>query len=129
MSLASGGLLVAWDIVKLGFAVILVFSPIMIWYWVKNICKELRDRAEFENEAIKQVQEMSQTLVTLNQELETLIKVTAQIAINQETLVAYMAQLQPGTHVNGMNEVLDVNSIAREVSAENGATMTWYTCE
>ncbi len=133
MFLASNGLLelgsVMSSLIGITFGTVLVCSPIVIWYWVKKIYQELRNRTELENEAINQIQEMKRNLTALTQEIETLVKVTAQIAINQETLIAYMAQLQPGTHVEGVNDVIDVNSIAREIPTGDGAATTWYTCE
>lgn len=133
MFLASTGLLelgsAMTSLIGIIFGSVLICSPIMIWYWAKKIYQELYNRAELENEAINRMKEMETNLTTLTQEIETLVKVTAQIAINQETLIAYMAQLQPGTHVEGVNDVIDVNSIAREVPTGDGISTTWYTCE
>lgn len=95
------------------FIILLTIAPIMIWHWTGNTCKELRKLSATERDELERLRGIEREMHALVAEVGTLVKVTAQVAINQESLVAYLAQVQLGTPIEGINEAVDVNSITR----------------
>lgn len=95
------------------FIILLTIAPIMIWHWTGNTCKELCKLSATERDELERLRGIEREMHALVAEVGTLVKVTAQVAINQETLVAYLAQVQLGTPIEGINEAVDINSITR----------------
>lgn len=110
---AAGAGFAMYAIAVVIFIILLTIAPIMIWHWTGNTCKELRKLSATERDELERLRGIEREMHTLVAEIGTLVKATAQIAINQETLVAYLAQVQLGTPIEGINEAVDVNSIAR----------------
>lgn len=110
---AAGAGFAMYAIAVVIFIILLTIAPIMIWHWTGNTCKELRKLSATERDELERLRGIEREMHALVAEVGTLVKVTAQIAINQETLVAYLAQVQLGTPIEGINEAVDVNSIAR----------------